>query len=232
MKKQGHNKIKLGIFVSLGIFFLIIGIYFIGKKQQLFNKTINISCVFKDISGLQIGDNVRLSGINIGVISAIEIVTDTSVKVDLVIDKKTKKFIKKDAKATIGSDGLMGNKIVIITAGTSGKKEIEDDDVITTFAPVTMDDILAKLKTTTTNAASITDDLSVIMGNIRSGKGTIGKLFMDTVFAKNIDQSVINIKQGTNGFKQDMDAAGHNFLLRGYLKKKEKEKEEKKDDKK
>ena len=139
-------------------------------------------------------------------------------------------MIKKDASATIGSDGLMGNKIVTITSGTIGKEVIKDNDVILTEVPATFDDILVNLKVTSKNAATITDDLSAIIGNIRAGKGTIGKLFVDTVFAKNIDQSIINIKQGTGGFKQNMDAAGHNILLRGYIKKKEKERKEKKEE--
>ena len=222
MQKSNNNKIRLGIFVSLGLVLFITGIYFIGEKQQLFSNTFQISGIFRDISGLQVGNNVRFSGINVGVIDNIEMIADTAVKVDFIIDEKARKFIKRDAKAIIGSDGLMGNKIVMITPGTTGKKEIQNNDFIATSVPVSMDDILLKLKVTSSNAANITDDLSTIMSNIRSGKGTIGKLFMDTVFAQNIDQTVVNIRQGAGGFKKNMDAAGHNFLLRGYLKHKEK----------
>lgn len=232
MKKQNDNKVKLGIFVSLGVIFLIVGIYFIGKKQQLFNSTFQISGIFKNISGLQIGNNVQFSGINVGVTENIEIINDSTVRVDVVIDEKVKKFIKKDSRAVISSDGLMGNKIVIIIPGTTGKKEIENNDFITTVSSASMDDILQKLKITSDNAANITDDLSAIMDNIRQGRGTIGKLFMDTVFAENINQSIINIKQGTGGFKQNMDAASHNVLLRGYFKGKGKEKEKEKENEK
>jgi len=220
MKKQNGNKIKLGIFVSIGLLLFIVAIYFIGKKQQLFNSTIKLSALFKDISGLQVSNNVRFSGINVGTVENIVIVTDTTVMIDMIIDKKTKKFIKKNAKAVIGTDGLMGNKIVLILPGTGAEKEIEDNDFVTSVKPISMDDILLKLKITGDNAANITEDLSVITQNIRSGKGTIGKLFMDTVFAENIDQTIINIKQGAGGFKQNMNAASNNILLRGFFKKK------------
>ena len=232
MKKQNSNKIRLGLFVSIGITFLIIGIYFIGKKQQLFSSTFQISGIFRDISGLQVGNNVRFAGINVGVIDNIEMIADTAVKVDVIIDETSRKFIKKDAKAIIGSDGLMGNKIITIIPGSMGKKEIQNNDFIGTSMPVSIDDILNNLKVTTNNTASISDDLSAIMGNIRSGKGTIGKLFMDTVFAKNIDQTIINIKQGAGGFKQNMNAASHNFLLRGFFKKKKAKEEKEKENKK
>ncbi len=227
MEKNNQHNIKLGIFVSAGLVLLILGIYFIGDKQQLFNKTFQISGIFKDVSGLQVGNNVRFSGINVGVIESIEIVSDTAVRVDFNIDEDTRKFIKKDAKITIGSDGLMGNKVAIIIPGTIGKKEIQNNDVVSTTIPVSMDDILINLKTTTSNAALITDDLSIVMDNIRSGKGTIGKLFMDTVFAETIDQALVNIKQGAGGFKQNMDAAGNNVLLRGFFKKKKREEKNK-----
>ena len=78
------------------------------------------------------------------------------------------------------------------------------------------------------NDFKITDDLSAIMENIREGKGTIGKLFFDSAFAQNVDEALFNIKQGAGGFKQNMDAASHNFLLKGFLKKKINEKDKKK----
>lgn len=229
MKKTTGNRVKLGIFVSVSITLFIAGIYFIGQRQQLFGSTFRVSGIFKDIRGLQIGNNVRFSGINIGIIDDIEQITDSTVRVDMLINEHTRKFMKKNAKAIIGSDGLMGNKIVVITPGTAGKKELADNDIIETAQPINIDDILLKIKVTSDNAADITDDLSAIMGNIRDGKGTVGKLFMDSTFAENVDQTLVNIKQGAGGFKQNMNAASHNFFLRGFFKKKNKEKEKVKD---
>jgi len=219
---ESTSKVKLGIFVTLAGIFLVTAIYFIGKKQQMFNKTFALSGVFRDIGGLQVGNNVRFSGINIGVIDAIEITSDTSVSVNMMLNENVRKFIKVNARAIIGSDGLMGNKIVVILPGTSGGKVIEDNGLLATAIPVSVDDIMLNLKVTSGHAALITEDLAMIMDNISNGKGTIGKLFMDTVFAKNIDLAIVNIKQGANGFKQNMDAAGHNILLRRFTKKKEK----------
>ncbi|OFY44363.1 MAG: hypothetical protein A2X18_01800 [Bacteroidetes bacterium GWF2_40_14] len=224
MKKETGNKMRLGIFISVGLIILIAGIYLIGSKQQLFSNTFRISGIFKDINGLQIGNNVRLSGINVGVIGNIEIIADTAVRVDMVIEEKVRKFIKKDSQANIGSDGLMGSKMLTIIPGTSGKKVIQDGDFIETTAPVSIDNILLNLEIASINAIDITDDLSAIMLNIRSGKGAIGKIFMDSTFAKTVDDAMVNVKEGAGGFKQNMDAASHNFLLRGFLKKKEREK--------
>lgn len=225
MKKEFGNKVKLGMLVILGLSFFIAGLYFIGQKQQLFNKTFRISGVFKDINGLQIGNNVRFSGINVGIVDDIQQINDSSVRINMLIEEDTRKFIKKDAKAIIGSDGLMGNKIVLIFPGTSNKQMVSDNDVIQTTQSVTIDEILEKIKTSSENTANITSDLSVIVNTIKEGKGTIGKVFMDTTFAKNVDEALVNIKQGAGGFKQNMAAARHNILLKGYFKKKENTKE-------
>ncbi len=231
MEKTSGHKIKLGILVTISVALFIAGIYFIGNRQQLFNSTFRISGIFKDISGLQVGNNVRFSGINVGIIEDIQQITDTSVQVDMLIDEESRKFIKKNAKANIGSDGLMGSKILIITAGKEGAKPMVNNDFIETRQPINMDEIFLKLKMTGDNAASITGDLAAIMENIRSGKGTIGKLFMDTTFAENLDKTLINIKQGSSGFKKNMDAASHNVLLNGFMNKKEDKKEDKKEKK-
>jgi phospholipid/cholesterol/gamma-HCH transport system substrate-binding protein len=181
--------------------------------------------VFKDVSGLQPGNNVRFAGINVGIIDNITIVNDTSVRVDMQIQDDVKKFIKSDSRAVIGSEGIMGNKILIITPGSSGTV-VKNNAYIATTAPVNMDDILNNLKVTIENAALITEDFSEITTSIRSGRGTIGKLFMDTAFADDIDRTVTNIKKGAGGFQENMEAAKSNILLRGFFRKKEKAKQE------
>jgi phospholipid/cholesterol/gamma-HCH transport system substrate-binding protein len=228
MKKAAT--IRLGVFVTAGVLFFILAIYFIGEQQQLFSSTFYISGTFKDIGGLQVGNNVRFSGINVGIVEDIEQVTDSTVRVGMEINESSRKFIKKTARAVIGSDGLLGNKILLIIPGTASNEQLNDNDTIATTQAVSMDDILVKIKKTSDNAALITSDLAIVTDNIRQGKGTIGKLFMDTVMAQNVDDAMVNIKQGTGGFKKNMDAASHSILLRGYLKKKEKKKEKAKEE--
>lgn len=232
MQQNVNNKIKLGFLVTVGLALFVTGIYFIGKKQQLFSSTFQISGVFKDISGLEIGNNVRFAGINVGVIDNIEMIADTAVRVDLMIVNKAKKFIKKDSRATIGSDGLMGSKLVLLLPGTSASTQIKSNDFIATVIPSSLDDIMDKLKSSLTNITLITNDFSVIMSNMREGKGAIGKLFMDPKMAKNLDQTIVNIKEGAGGFKQNMDAVGNNFLLKGYIKRQEKKKQKEQEKKK
>lgn len=211
MKKTASFKIRLGIFITLGMAIFIVGIYFIGQRQQMFRSTFRVSGVFKDVSGLQPGNNVRLSGITVGTVEDISIVSDTSIKVDIIVDENTRKFIKKDAVAGIGSEGLMGNKVIILNPGTGGKKEIENNDTVQTIQPVSMDDIMLSLKSTIDNTATITTSLSKITNNIQSGKGTIGKLLMNQSWALDFDSSIVNLKQGSEGLKNLVDSSSVSF---------------------
>jgi phospholipid/cholesterol/gamma-HCH transport system substrate-binding protein len=204
MYKHTTNKIKLGVFVSLGIAAFIFGIYFIGERQQLFRSTFRVIGVFRDVGGLQAGNNVRLSGITVGTVTNINVVSDSSVRVEILIDENTRRFIKKDAIASIGSEGLMGNKILIITPGTGGKKAIENNDTVQTSVPLSLDDILMSAKASMDNVSSFTSDLSKISSGIESGKGTIGKLLADRSLAQNIDSTVINLREGSADLKQSL----------------------------
>jgi phospholipid/cholesterol/gamma-HCH transport system substrate-binding protein len=226
MEKENGNRIRLGIFVSVAVGLFILVIYFIGNRQHMFSKTFRISGTFKDIGGLQVGNHVRFSGINVGTIDRLEITTDSSVKVELVIEKDVQKFIKSDVKASIGSEGLMGNKVVNIISGSPDSPDVQNNGTIMTIDPVNLDDIMANLKVTTDNASLITGDIAVITNGMRHGKGAIGKLFMDSAFAETLNQTMVNAKNATGGLNENMEAAKHNFLLRGYFKKKEKEAED------
>jgi phospholipid/cholesterol/gamma-HCH transport system substrate-binding protein len=220
MEKKKGNMVKLGVFVSLGILFFIIGIYIIGQKQRLFSDTFTVNAVFKNVNGLLVGNNVRFTGINVGTVDDIIILNDTSVEVVMIIDEDTHRFIKKDAKAIIGSEGLMGNKTINIMHGSLSQTPIAENGFMLTEQPVETDEILGKLKTTADNLAAIT-------GNVSSGKGTIGKLFMDTNMANSLNQTIINLKHGTKGFEENMDAAKHSVLLRGAVKRMQKDKDKK-----
>ena len=208
MKKNVNHKIRLGIFITLGITVFILAIYFIGEKQQLFRSTFRLSGEFNDVAGLQAGNNVRLSGINVGTVENVSIVSDTSVKVGVLIDESIREFIRKDAVASIGSEGLMGNKVLIISPGTGKKSVIENNDIIATTQPTDIDDIMKSLKTTIDNTADITGDLAKLATSIESGKGTIGGLMMDKEWRQSIESTIINLKEGSDEFKVVMDKAG------------------------
>jgi phospholipid/cholesterol/gamma-HCH transport system substrate-binding protein len=201
MEKTTSQKIRLGLFVIIGLLIFILAIYFIGNKQQMFGKTEHLKAVFTNVGGLQLGNNVRYSGINVGTVQEISMINDTAIIVDMIIDKSIFKNIKKNAIATIGSDGLVGSMIINIVPGKGVADFVEANDVITSFNRIRSDDMLTTLNTTNQNAALLTADLLKITKEITEGKGTVGILINDTVMANDLKKTMRYLKitsQGTS----------------------------------
>jgi phospholipid/cholesterol/gamma-HCH transport system substrate-binding protein len=201
MEKTTSQKIRLGLFVVIGLLIFILAIYFIGNKQQMFGKTEHLKAVFTNVGGLQLGNNVRYSGINVGTVQEISMINDTAIIVDMIIDKSIFKNIKKNATATIGSDGLVGSMIINIAPGKGVADFVEANDVIKSFDRIRSDDMLTTLNTTNQNAALLTADLLKITKEITEGKGTVGILINDTVIANDLKKTMHYLKitsQGTS----------------------------------
>lgn len=196
MKKDTSQNIKLGIFVIIGSILLVLTVYFIGSKKDLFQNTSKISSVFKNVSGLQIGNNVRLSGVNVGTVRGIKILTDTAIVVDMFIDDKTLHLIKKNSIATIISDGLVGSMMVDIRPGKEPSDEIvKPGDTIQSISRIPTSEMLNTLRTTNKNAALLTDDLLKITNAINNGEGLMGALLKDDKLTENIKHTFSNLEQ-------------------------------------
>lgn len=199
MEKSTNQKIKLGVFVILGLLLFIATVYFIGSKKNMFGNTAIITAVFTNVNGLQIGNNVRFSGINVGTVREMEMKNDTMIEVRMVVDTKILTHIKSDAVAIIGSDGLVGNMVININPGKGSGIALQPGDQIKTHNRVKTDDMMKTLSVTNDNAAVLTEDLIKITNQIRTGKGTIGVLLNDTLFAKELSQTINYIKLTTKG---------------------------------
>ena len=224
MPKEKNYKWKLGLF-SIAMLVIAIGaIYYIGKQRNKFGSVVSISARFKSVSGLKTGGNVLVGGIEVGTVDDIALITDTTVQVSMVIQKGVEKFIRKDARASIGSEGLMGDKVIVLIPGSPDTPTVSNGDTLASLPPVETDAIMASLKTSADNAAVITSNLADISDRISHGKGALGKLLHDTTLSTNLSSTMKNLNSSSKKLDQNMEAAQHNFLLRGFFKKKEKEK--------
>jgi len=221
-------KVRLGLFVAGGIALFVIAIFIIGKQKNLFNPVFKISATFMNVGGLQVGNNIRFSGINVGTVDNIKIIDGTNVQVDMLIRKEVQQFIRADCEAGVGSAGIIGDRLLTITQGSKEAPMVKDGQQIGTREPIETDAIMASLKVTANNAEIISEQLAEIMIKVNSGKGTLGKLIQDSTMAGNINQTIVNLKKSSKGLDENMDAAKHNFLFKGYFKKKEKAAEKKK----
>ncbi len=190
-KNENYNNIKLGVFVLAGMVTLILSFYMIGAKQNVFGSNIFIKARFKDISGLTTGNNVRFSGLQAGVVKSIKIINDTTIEVNLVINKSLQSFIQKNATAAIANEGLMGNKVINILPGTIPAPQIEDGDLIPTKIDVSTDAMLSTLNHTNTNAETISEDVKYIIKRLNNNN-TLWQVLEDTTVAKSLKSSLTN----------------------------------------
>ena len=195
MKNTNSQKIRLGLFVIIGTLLFVLGVYLIGQQQNMFKKTFMISAEFQNVNGLQKGNNVRYSGINIGTVRAIEMVNDSIVKVEMSIEENIVKHIRKNAVATIGSDGLVGNMIINILPRDGMAGVIENGDMIKSFSKVEPDDLLSNLSVTIKNTEILTEDLLRITNAINNGRGSLATVLNDTVMSSNLKQTIKTLKE-------------------------------------
>ena len=210
-------KIRLGLFIAGGLALFVFAIFIIGKQKNLFNPVFKLTTTFYNVSGLQVGNNIRFSGINVGTVDNIVIINDSTVKVDMLVKKDVRQFIKSDCEVAIGSEGLIGDRLLIITQGSTDAPVVKEGQHLASAEPVELDAIMASLQVTALNAAIISDQLAEIMVNVNSGQGAIGRLIQDTTIANSLSETMLNIKRSTKGLDENMNAAKENFLLRGYF---------------
>lgn len=197
MKTSGKRTLQLGFFVILSTVILVITVYLIGQKKDIFSNTINLRVKFGNANGLQAGNNVRLSGINVGSVLSVVIQNDSTIEVTMRIREDVRLHIKQNAIATIGTDGLMGNMLVNISPGKGDAQIVNDGDLLQTYSRIKTDDILKTLTTTNENAALLTSDLLEIVQEIKQGKGTVSYLLNDTSLRQQVFITVSNLKRAT-----------------------------------
>ena len=200
MQKESGFTWKLGMFVIIGLVLFIAAIYLVGRQKNLFGSTFKLNAQFKTVSGLKVGNNVRFAGITVGTVDEISLITDTSVEVHLLIKKDVQKFIKSDASVGIGSDGLMGDKVITITPGTYTKSSVKDNDIILSRKAIEMEDVMSSVKTSVDNAGIITAQLAQFTYKMNNGNGALSKLMTDQEFSQNIKNTLVHLQTSSSEF--------------------------------
>lgn len=185
----------VGIFILLGIAIFVITVFTLGGQQKTFEKAVTVKAVFDDVQGLQKGNNVWFSGVKIGTIKKISFYHSSQVEVDLNIDQKSQDYIRKDAKARISSDGLIGNKIIVLYGGTPATPAVENGDMLVVEKAVGSDEIMNTLQANNRNLLDITTDFKTISQRLKNGEGTAGKLLNDETLAIQLQNVMTTLRQ-------------------------------------
>lgn len=196
MANRSVNTIKLGAFVLAGLLFLILMLYMIGKNQNIFGPSFIVKAQFENVQGLVPGNNVRFSGIEIGTVKRINIITDTIIEVVMLVDDKMKNIIRNNAIVSIGSDGLMGNKVINISPGRSGAPFVTKQETLKSRKPVNTDEILLTLSKTNQDVSVIAAQLKISVQRLNNSTA-LWSVLNDETLPQNLRASVANVKLAT-----------------------------------
>ncbi len=189
---KGLNALLTGIFVIAGIAILLIGVFIIGGKDKSFKKSVTANAVFADVNGLAKGSNVWYEGVKIGVIKKVSFV-ENGVLVNFSIEEDVQQRIRKDTKVKLGSDGLIGNKLLVLYGGTKTSPEIISGDVLQVENGVGTEEMMATLQGNNKNLLEITENLKVVSKALAEGKGTIGKLLNDPTLNNTLQAAMTSL---------------------------------------
>ncbi len=207
MAKQVENNIKLGVFVFAGLIVMMFSFYMIGNNTSMFGSSFKLKARFNNLNGLMEGNNVLFSGIQAGTVKSIEIINDTTIEVTMLIDSKVKSFIHTNAEAAIGTEGLMGNKVINIQPVKVNSPLVTNGDLLIAQKLTSMDAMLQTLSKTNNNIATLSEalkntvlrlDTSAIF-NVLNDKNT-GISLMSSL--KNINDASNNVSKMTGGLNQ------------------------------
>jgi len=221
MVKVMPKPLRLGLFIATALVLFGAGIFWIGSRDFRFTSTYRLSADFQNVAGLGEGATVRVGGIHQGTVRRIILPQrpDQKVRVEMDLKQATHNVIKKDSEAAIRTEGLVGDQYVEISFGSPGAPAVSNGDAIGTEPPLQLSDMLKKTNAILDSAQGAVQNIDQTASNLQSisskvntGKGTAGALINDRSVYQHVNEAAANLQEDTEALK-------HNFLLRGFFKK-------------
>ncbi|MBB1283169.1 MCE family protein [Flavisolibacter sp. BT320] len=194
MEKQNKRTVIVGIFVFAALVIFVLGVMTLGGQKNLFNKGATIHAVFSEVNGLQPGGNVWFAGVKVGTVQAISFNNQGKVDVEMNINESSMPIIKQDTKAKVGADGFIGNKIIILSGGSTSAPVVKDGSTIQTEAALSTDEIMATLQENNRNILTITDNFKTLSNKMINGEGSVGKLLNDEQLYRDLQTSMASLR--------------------------------------
>lgn len=180
-------KLRVGIFVLLLLILFIAFVLTIGRQTRLFEERYALRAAFRDIQGLTVGAPVRLAGVNVGAVQRITFSadpTDPRVHVEVTVDRSFQPRIREDSQVTIGTIGLVGDKVFEVTVGSETARVLQAGDVLQSSEPVDFARLFAQGGEVLQGLAGASRALEAVLEKVEKGKGLLPTLITDEAGGK------------------------------------------------
>jgi phospholipid/cholesterol/gamma-HCH transport system substrate-binding protein len=220
---KNHN-VVVGIFVTAAIALFGACLFLIGNQHKAFNRHVVFYTNFQNVDGIPKGAKVRVDGMDAGEVENVEIPGRPAQKfrLKMKVEDRLHGLIREDSLVTVESEGLVGDKFLLIHAGTDGAPEAPAESTLASKEPFeitkmleqaqglmnqagttitalqgTMKDVSGRLDTTLDTATGTIRNVNGVVLDVRNGKGTAGLLLEDKATATDVKQSLVNVRQTT-----------------------------------
>lgn len=206
MESKGST-IRLGIFILIGSILFLVAVFLLGNKQSLFASTFEVKAYFSTIEGLRKGAAVRLSGIEVGNVSELRIMKDSMARVEVTLRlvSDIKSFIKEDMRASVETEGLVGNKIIVLHVGSNASKQVESGGTIMAEDPLNFGALVEEAKGTLEYTKDMARNLAEIVGKVNNGSGSIGKLVNNDDLYNNTNRLIVTADRSLGSISYKLD---------------------------
>ena len=228
--RSRNIEVLVGLFL-LGSMAVLLGmvIFFAGKRQA-FEERLEIQARFRKVAGLETGATVRLSGINVGKVVSVEFDRSGLVLVRMEILRKYQEWVRTDSKARITSAGLLGDKVMDISVGSSDAEVLEENAILPSEDPIGVGELIelarpaiadleitiSNLSLLTTGLADARDRFGNILENVGSitekidrSEGLLGKLITDREAAEDF----LALVGKARGMAEDVGVVAENLAV-------------------
>ena len=199
MKKDDSMQLKIGLFVLISLIIFVFGIFTISGDSKLFEKKYLVRTKFQNTAGLLPGAYVRLSGVQIGSVSAIQFPEDSNsndIEVHLSVSREGFGRITTTSKATVRTEGLLGAKYIeIIREVDNVGTKLQDGEYIESFTPPELQEIIGQSEEFLSNLTRISRNLDSIV-----------EAFANEENIRNIEETLASLRQSIKAIETERGA--------------------------
>jgi len=189
------REVRVGLLIVSAVAILALGIFILGEQGNLFASKDRYYLRFKSVSGLAVGNPVKLNGVTVGSVEEIFLPEDINVElltVWIAVDQRYDERLRSDSRARIKTLGLLGDKYIEISSGSVDYARIEVEGEIAVAPATDVEQLIASGEDVVANTTAISASLRTILGRMEAGEGILGELTMDSDAGQRAKDSLVN----------------------------------------